>query len=307
MKLRRLLQKHTDAEAKDGLVQSFGDSYLVANNQIYRRIRQVALQLGYQYSADFDSSYTSLPLSQLDRLIHDKKIPYYDNVSVLRSLDFEAPNQIDWDHICDNLKKNHVFHESCHGVARAIFKELFKEKPTQQTKISLMLLEESFANSCELLSVVDANESVHKIFFESNSYICMFEDRHHLSAALNNFDKKSFFKFILLSYYHANFLNDNLTESDFKKCLSFCFGSTLKLGIKEQKNLRSLAKNAFALNPRFRFATTGFHLRRHGFTQSVEESLSFDHWKSLEANHLVLALDRLSKVVIEGSKTMGQT
>lgn len=297
MKLRLLLQKHNGAEAKDGLVQSFGDSFLVQNNQIYRLIRQAAYQQGFQYSSEFNSYYTSLPLSQLDRLIQDKKIPYYDNVSILQSLDSESPNQIDWDHVCDNLKKNHVFHESCHAVARTILEEAFKDKPTQQIKISLMLLEESFANSCELLSVVDADDAVHKIFFETNSYVCMFEDRHHLKAALNNFDKRSFFKFILLSYYHANFLNDNFTESDFSQCLSLSFGSAQKFGAKEQKILRSLAKNAFALNPRFRFATTGFYLRRHGFAQSVQESLSFDHWQSLESNHFSLALDRLSKTI----------
>ena len=95
-------------------------------------------------------------VSQLEWILQKKIIPYIDNTSVLKQLNDKLPENILWDDISDNLKGNHVFHESCHAVSRSLINEFYKD-PVLKTKNDfqnhtlMRLIEESFANTCELL------------------------------------------------------------------------------------------------------------------------------------------------------------
>jgi hypothetical protein len=285
MKLSNLIEQHRKfSKLPSALSESFGDGYLLENNSRYLRIRQQAVAKGFRFSFEQNDAYRALPLSQLDRLLKNKTIPYIDNVTVLAEIESRIPRLTVWNDISDNLKGNSVFHEACHAVARdeKLPNHLQRESgiDSGQAQTLSLLLEESFANASELLSILDADEAVHRIFLELNSYIYMLDDRVHLLKAESEIGSEALAKFILLSYLHANFLRE-ISDKDFERML-FLSGVSSALDPKKKKSLRQLSKIAFKLNLRFREVTTRFYLRLTGLKQEMPLLLKFDFLKSIE-------------------------
>ena len=290
MKLIRLLELHQNSSTSTSLATNFGDGYLLKYNRIYQNIRNNLLAFGYQLSDGPNSFYQALPLSQLDALLTNKKIPFTDNVSVLLEIEAKIPNSIQWNDIIDNLKPNHIFHESCHGMARENLElhlgalSATKDRQEFEQRALRMLIEESFANCCELLAVIDVHDQVHRIFFELNSYTHLFEERAHFISALKNFGHIELMKFLLLSYLHANFLHESLDERQFTRVLNLSFNHPSQLNPKDRKTLKALSKIAFRLDLRFRLITTSFYLRLSGIPKDMTDLLEFDFLARLESN-----------------------
>jgi hypothetical protein len=281
MKLSRLLELHDSVKAPEALPLNFGDGYLVKNNRIFANLRKEALKQGFTYSMDRNEFYGALPLSQLESLLKKKVIPYTDNVSVLRDVESRIPGSAVWNDITDNLKKNHVFHETCHAVARAFSTKLLDT----DSKVLRHLVEESFANTCELLAVIDAQDASHRIFFELNSYCILFEERTHLKNALQESGPLFAFSFFLLSYLHSNFLGDSLSEKTFARiiqCLNRRHPQAPVTDAKKLKALKALSRRTFELNPRFREVTTSFYFRLEGIQTPLPELLNFDFMEKIE-------------------------
>ncbi len=287
MKLTALLEKNQSVISEFGLGQNLGDHYLCTHNKIFANIRRAVLRHGFSFSDAQNRFYEALPLSQLDWILEKKTIPFCDNVGVLQDVDLKAKNQISWDDICDQLKRNYLFHESCHGVARSILGKQKIDLLGAQIEDSVhrhllrVFIEESFANTCELISIVDARDASHRIFFEWNSYVCMFNERSNLIQAISTFGESQVFKFVMLCYLHFHFQNDRLEDSQFQRILNF---SKYDFNVKPQaiKQMRSIAKIAFQLNPRFRETTTSFYLKKSGIAAPIEKLLEFDFMKVLE-------------------------
>ena len=280
MKVDNLLSKHDAFKTPQGLKNSLGDDFLLKNNSLFYTVRLKTLDLGFEFSEDFNPSYLSLPMAQLESILESKKIPYSDNVSALKKLNQNTGKNLEWDHIVDGLKANYVFHESCHALARNTSRNLKINTSQLQNKIVTILIEESFANACEFLLIAEAHDVPHRLFLEKNSYFTVFEDRTHLKNAIDKFSLGAVFQFMLFCYLHSNFLREQLTENDFKKILSLCDFKT----VPEIKVLKSLAQNAFALNPRFRYTTTEMYLRLNGLPMKVTEALNFDCFSVIASN-----------------------
>lgn len=246
--LRRPEETHAPVPV---LSRCLGDGFLLAKNRIYAQARRRATQSGFTFSSDQNDAYRALPLSQLESILQTKVIPYLDNVSVLEDLEKRIPKQTVWNDISDNLKGNSVFHESCHAFAN---RRLMGLEPGLR-----MLLEESYANACELISIIDAEDPVHRIFLELNSYVFMLNDRVHLVNAANGVGLSALTRYLLLCYLHANFLRESI---DFQRVVELAFD--VKPDDKMLKNLRQLAKIVFQLNPRFREVTTRFYFKLSG-------------------------------------------
>lgn len=276
MKLSNLLEYHRKY-ANDGVVRSFGDGFLCAKNRIYRRARERAIHAGFIFSDKQNDAYRALPLSQLDQILRAKSIPYIDNVTVLEEIESKIPRATDWSEISDNLKGNNILHESCHAYAREQLKGL-------DASLGL-LMEESYANTCELLTILDADDQVHRIFIELNSFVYMLDARVHLINAANEIGVEALFRYLFLSYLHANYLRQQVD-----------FEGTLKLAVKKtihpamEKSLRQLSKIAFQLNPRFREVTTQFYFKLHG----IQPRLDIDFLKVIESSKI--ARDFLERV-----------
>lgn len=274
MKISSLLEHHKKGTHAHGLIKNWGDSYLLNHNPIYATVRKSAIKMGYVCSLDKNDFYLALPLSQLDWILENKKVPYSDNVSVVESVEAKSPRLVEWDDISDNLKKNYIFHESCHAVARHCFAGL-KFNKNASSEITVSLLEESFANTCELLSVLYADDQVHRLFLEWNSYTHLFEERTNLLRAAKEFGGKKLFKFFLISYLHSNFLVESIDEKTLNKILLFV-DINVDRSAKSLKVWRALLKITFNLNLRFRTVTTRFYLRSRGDRRPLKEILNFD-------------------------------
>ena len=302
MKLSRLWIQHQQFEAQ-GLKDNFGDGYLVHHNKIYSNIRKKSLKNGFLFSSAENSLYQALPLSQLEWILSKKIIPYYNNVSALAEVNNKLPENILWDDISDNLKGNHVFHESCHSVARSLTSEIIPKNPAKnkfdlQKWTLIRLLEESFANSCELLAVTDASDVIHRIFFELNSYVVMFEDRTHLKKSLHDLGAENLTKWMILSYLQANFLRPSINDQTFEKMLLFLKPHQSSFSTADKKTLRAFSKIAFQLNLRFRQVTTSFYFKLSGVTLPLNELLDFDFLETLKnSQELCQSLDLLAKII----------
>ncbi|MBL7545911.1 MAG: hypothetical protein JNL11_18985 [Bdellovibrionaceae bacterium] len=297
MKLSHLLKLHKKNSPLLSLPKNLGDGFLLQNNFLYRIIREKAQQLNYHYSSTVNEFYLALPLSQLEAVLNSKSIPYSDNVSVLETVQDVAT----WDDITDNLKRNNIFHESCHAVARSLSTPLFKNaSAVPHSNVVRLLVEESFANACELLGIVDAEDPAHRIFYEANSYIFMYEDRFQLKKLLGLLGYPRTLKFLILSYLFSNFLHERITDNDFERILALIgLGQNQMIDLKV---LRSTAKIAFELNPRFRWVTTTFYLKLNGLAYTASQLNEIDFLSLLESNspHLNL-VDQLSQFVSENA------
>ena len=172
------------------------------------------------------------------------------------------------------------------------------ELNTQELQILVLsrLIEESFANTCELLAVVDAIDPVHQIFFELNSYVVMLEDKTNLKKALQDIGEHIFMKFMILCYLHANFLAPPLSDQKFEKLFSLISEKKSEFSLSQKKSMRALSKIAFELNLRFRMVTTGFYLKLNGISTPMAELKDFDFIQTMiDRPELMEFLDALIK------------
>ena len=291
MKISRLLERHLSAVHPTGLINNFGDTFLCQNNKIFKNVRSEALKLGFLFSNEQNDAYQALPLSQLASILSTKKIPYLNNVSVLKELEKQISNVADWDDINDNFKKNFLFHESCHAVARVYSKDIKIED-----RVLVMLMEESFANTCELLAVVEVNEAAHKIFYEWNSYTALFDSKSNLKSALLEIGSDILSKIIFFGYLHSNLLFDTMDEKQLGRILKIV--SKREFSAKQIKTIKSLIKICFTLDYRFKEVTTRFYMRLNGLTQNLDKRISLNYIDKFENNaELGLFLDKLILVV----------
>ncbi|MBC7420253.1 MAG: hypothetical protein H7328_05945 [Bdellovibrio sp.] len=278
MKLNRLLELHSDTTEPHHLSDNFGDSLLCKKNKIFSNIRKACLSRSYQFSSAQNEFYQALPLSQLEDVLTKKVIPYVNNVSVLKHLERNWPHVTEWDDLSDNLKRNFVFHESCHAVARS---EALASQQLTDSLVLQMLIEESFANTCELLAVIDAEDNAHRIFYEISSYTSLFEERTNLKNAQTEIGSEKLMEFILLSYLHSNFLFESLDELQFKRILKIIFKENSP-NPSQVKTMKRISKICFTLDEKFKFVTTGFYMRLNGYKMSQSNLLSFDFMARIE-------------------------
>jgi len=284
MTIRRLMELH-DQFASQGLPESFGDGYLMSHNEMYNKVRTEALKKDYRFSKENDVFYETFPLLQLEYLLSKKTFYYSNNVLALKSLSRTQLSVLDWEDIDGNLKRNFVFHEACHGIVREFTREHLEAlaPPSgldSQRRFTLrMLLEESFANTCELLGGMYAGDAAHRVFYEMNSYICEFESRTYLKKTKDDIGTEKLGLFFVLSYLHSNFLCERINESALQEILQMC--QLADVSMASVKNLRALSKIVFNLSERFRYQTTRFHLRLAGIETPFEKLVDYNFMSAL--------------------------
>ena len=276
------MQQHQQfSPASNGsIATNFGDGFLLAHNQIFAAIRKKIIQQDIQISSDMNSDYAVFPLSQLDVLLVQRKMYFYDNVSILKKIESKTPRTIDWDEISAQLRRNYLFHESCHFVSRAVTQKYPIKNADLTTPIVVTMLEESFSNACELLAVKDVEDAVHAVFFEFSSYIVHFETKSLIKKLISEIGFEKLFQWTMLSYLHSNFLVESINEQQTNSMLKF-LGITASGAV--IKKLKSLAKIAFQLNPEFLNATTGFYLKYNLISKSPNEIRKIDFMAHLES------------------------
>lgn len=267
MNLNTLLEAHIKRSPINALKDNLGDGYLLEKNRLYRNIRHHVLDAGFQLNQDYHNPYTVLPLAQLEELLTNKEIVYFNNVSVLTSL-AKKNDLIIWEDLSDILKKNYIFHESCHAIARSVSDRIqaFPEKD----KLIQFFLEESFANTCELMALVDCDDVIHRIFYKHNSYTSLFEERTHLKNTIHLVGEEQLFKFLMLCYLYSHFLFNRLDEKSFNGILDLV--NLKNLTPQALKSLKYLSKIPFTLDLEFRTITATLFLKLHRINTDIEKT-----------------------------------
>lgn len=303
MKINRLIDSHHKSSDPRSILDNFGDGYLLKTNRIFRNIRLRTLECGFVYHSEPSADFQALPLSQLEAILSSKQIPYTNNVAVLDKLVIKLRDQFNWEDISIGYKRNYVFHESCHAVARSEAVRLFKNKSELKTadeqnrECLQLLIQESFANACELLAVIDAEDQVHKFFYQINSYSSLFENRTHLKTAYEKMGDKFVFEFFLICYLFSNFLHQGLSEKQFDQILKLVTElSETKISSEDIKNLKILAKIPFTLDLNFRITTTGLYFRLLGLNRQTRDLLKYNFLETIESDILYRKfIDSISK------------
>ncbi len=290
MKLIKLLELHNAHSTPYAVPHNFGDGFLCQNNKIYAIIRDHSLKLGYTYSEENNLHAMVLPFAHLEQIFATHKIPMMNNVSVFEALGLKSLKEIEWQEIEMGYKRNYLFHESCHVVARDIL-----QKSNIENKILSLLLEESFANVSELFAMTLADQEAHQIFFSANSYTIAFEDADRINQIIKKFGFEKCFQFTLLAYLHSNFLYPTYTDKDFKALTKFIFKKELTQP--EAQQIGFLAEMAFSLDEGFKYATRGLHFKLNDYSEA-----DFNHLKKSYLSQLIAStnmtnlLDSLAKV-----------
>ena len=277
MRLSQVLKLHANHAASTQIPLCLGDGYLCQKSSLYLKIRSKTIQLGFKYSSLPSVSYQAFPMGELESLMTHKTIPYVDNSTALVSINDKCNGQLDWNHVVDNLKANYHFHESCHAVARSL-----KPENMTQTKdqVMAMIIEESFANTCEFLLIADAQDLIHRLFLEKISYFTVFEDRTTLKKMIEKYSLACLFELMIYGYILSHFFQENINEQDFKRLLETCrFPKECDVKI-----LKSLIKNAFSLNPRFRETTTEMYFKLNGLSGRTTDILNFDPLQHIQSS-----------------------
>ncbi len=284
--ISRLLEHHRKF-AKEGLPGSFGDGYLMVHNRVFRQMREAALKAGYKFNSERNDAYDTFPLLQLENLLQAKVLPYANNVSAFERLTSAQLEVLEWEDIDGNLKKNFVFHEGCHAVVRTLAGQTLGPLnqiagiESERNFAFRMLLEESCANTAELLGTIDVHDQVHRCLFEMNSYMANFDNRTNLKNAMADLGAGTLIKFMVLSYLQANFLRERIEDRQLQEMVGIA-AKGLVLDAKKVKTLRAMAKMSFQLSERFRVQTTGFHLRLAGIKTPSAKLFDFDFLAGLE-------------------------
>ena len=311
--LRELIDFHGQHFSKGSLKANFGDGYLMEYNPLYRSIRLSALDLGFKFSQSNYLEYQVLPLSQLESIIKTRTLPYIDNVKMLKQL---VKPQLTFNFKMGDLpepKKNYVFHESCHAVARSLRYSYFTAKKKsvlskreEQSQAVVLALEEAFANTCELLAFAFCSDNAALAFLKHNNYQDPSKtDKVIIDKSIAQFGFRAVFFITLFSFLYSNCLYKKLDFKELKQVKLFLVTKGLvepsEIDFDQAKKRKLLLKVfslGLSLSLGFRLNTARFCARLYGYKQSIFKLYERDPLEVLQENPQFSELiDNLFKVI----------
>lgn len=273
MKLSKLLDLDQSKE-QSVLQDCFGDAYLFEKNSFYKFIRLKIFECGYAFSNELNKDFINLSLSQLENILIKKIIPYFDNKTILNKIENQIPGQTEWEEISENLKRNFIFHESCHAYVRGITEKLILQDELTKNQYFYFLLEESYANTCELLGILDVNTAVDRYFYEIHSYIFEWEEKNYIKTLVDEIGLQKTMEYFIVCFLYSHFLYQKIEDKDFLRLLIYLELESVPQ--KTQKSLKILSRIAFRLNPQFRLLTSRFYFRLNKIEMPLKPLQSID-------------------------------
>ena len=308
MKVKALIELHKEySDVPNNLKESCGDGYLCHHNDIYRTIREVALDYGTKYRVGGTvqwHDYMVFPLVNFYEILMKKEVPYIDNFNVLRRLvkkypDITLPEKF----IRDSFKRNYVLHESSHCISHAFFSERaeveadwqscdFESSKTQ--RLVEGLLGEALANSVERLSSSVATSSTHIFLHVLNSFATYEPKTHELiQRSKKELGDNQIFKMLFITFFFNNLLGYEHSVSNVNLLIDHYASDC---GINEKVSSRALLSETLLkfcrLNTRFRDETSVVYFTSFGLG---------DEYKSL-TDEFVLNDENISGYLVQSAK-----
>lgn len=302
MKLRNVLDLHDAHQSVSSLKPSLGDGYLVQNNWIYQNVRQAYLSAGGSFTTEDFCNYVVLPYAALPKIIAARKIPYFDNVSVLKEIEIQRPLHFYASDLV-RIHPNHTLHESSHCLADIWLALTLTEKHSKklshmsadQMKAFRLMMAESFANAIESFGNLPNSTPESRYFYELNSYVTHSKKIQDLLRECSQ-DYGNWFTFqvLYISYLYSNCLQSEVGTKTVVK-IAQAVNKSSKLPTSESKpaSLLKLFNHAFDLSLEFRTQTADFYCRLMGIKSTIPQVLHVDILEILEQTTLIQ--DFLSK------------
>lgn len=308
MKVKALIELHKEyCDVPNNLKESCGDGYLCYNNDIYRTVREVALDYGTKYRVGGTiqwHDYMVFPLVNFYEILMNKEVPYIDNFNVLRRLvkkypDITLPEKF----IRDSYKRNYVLHESSHCISHTFYTELAEDEPGWESldfeslkmqRLVEGLLGEALANSVERISASLATSNTHIFLHVLNSFATYEPKTHELiQRAKKEIGDTQIFKMLFITFFFNNLLGYEHSTSSVDLLID---RFARDCGINGKTSNRELLSEALLkfcrLNTRFRDETSVVYFTSFGLG---------DEYKNL-TDEAVLKDEKTSSYVVQSAK-----
>lgn len=283
-KLYDLLRWHDDQVAKPALTYSLGDAYLYKSNPVFKNIRDHFLTLNYSYTQEDFCHYQVLPYASLPAILKEKKVPYFDNVTVLREIEKLHPKRFTCGELI-KVKSNYTLHESSHCIADHYLKNFNINNflssvatSADSKKAFKLIMAESFANAVESFANVYNLSSEQRLFYELNSYVTHNKKINSaLQECLDILGSEVTFQLIYISYLYANCLKSPPSTNIFQQIIEpLIFNEALRKKAIDSPSVRKIFNHGFELSLDFRLQTTGFFLSYSGINTPLMKVLDLD-------------------------------
>lgn len=258
--------KDEACSAPNALEDAWGDRFLCANNPVYARVRNAAVELGFRYSCEDTPlwrAYQCSRLTSLPRILRERTIPYLNTGWAVRTLIEERPDiRLPMNFVSTGVVEgNRAFHESAHAVADAALGEMSPPGRDRYRWVLNAVLAESYATAVERFAATfDADPLPDLVFFGLNSYARKGEESEKLKAALSGLAADRRFAVLLLAMFEANV---SASPSDAETTARVSEAAQCEPS--EYSAVDAVLGVAFALNMGFRDATTPAFFEALGF------------------------------------------
>ncbi len=295
IKLSELLSLHQSCLPRAGLAKCLGDGYLYQNNHLFRSVRDEFLKLGYSLTTDDFCHYAVLPYASLPTILKEKKVPYFDNVTVLQEIEALHPNLFNCEELI-KVKSNYTLHEAAHCLAANNLKDYSAERLSkvsnlhpESKQVFKIILAESFANTVESFANLYNQSSELRLFFEMNSYIN--HNKKMNSSLLQCCDllgNQNTFRLMFISYLYSNCLYPELPQKMYSEILGFLIpDAALAKKALDSSSPRKVFNHASQLSLDFRVQTTGFFCAYSGYKMPLHQLLKIDIVEILKKTDVV--------------------
>lgn len=289
--LKQLLQFHHQSTNQNGLKLSLGDNYLYHHNPLFKNIRDTFLKNGFTFTTEDFCNYTVLPYASLKEILKQKKVPYYNNVSVLENLEKNQSGFFQC-HDLVKVKPNYTLHESSHCLVDSFIQtqNLSASRLSDDSqKAFKLIMAEAFANTIESLANVYNTTAESRLFYEVNSYMIHIKKvNQNLTQTQDLIGLKNTFQLVYISYLFSNCLYTEPNQKSFLSLLDLIIQDThLRKKASDSQAVKKAFNHAFELNLDFRIQTTSFYCRYLGMNTDIQKLLNIDILKILSQTNIL--------------------
>ena len=305
IELSKILEIH-NSYSKEGQILShcFGDGFLYQTNPVFRNVRDYALKSRIKFTDRDFCFYKTMPLAALRPILKTNKIPYFDNVSVLKDLNKSLAKGFKYKDLVP-LRVSTVFHETCHciGSKSASNLDLSKAKlKINQKTVLRLILSEALANTAESIGNAFSLTPEARIFYAANSNIFFhdIEMARDIRNAIGNFGSKTVFRLVFISYVFSNLLYENASEETFLDAMRAVLDNDSSLSNPKNRNdLKTVFDRAFLLALGFRVKTADCFFKLSGIYDDLEKLLDIDFLEILKKSDCIQTFIAKSESLFE--------
>jgi hypothetical protein len=297
-------RRYQDATPFTGII---GDGFLYTQNPVYRSIRDVATSLGMKYVLGDQFDYVTCAHAALPKILETATASYIPNSPAFIKIEEACPGMFPLAHI-PQIRPLFLLHESAHFIAYRAFEQgsmSLKSDTGQRDYVFATLLGESFATTCESVSIHFAVDDLHREFhrLNTNNYIKDKQDYPRLvSRGIDCLGFEAMLKLVAIGFLFWNFGFDQLTAKGLTTVLKLC-GVRKEPGPEQRKALLELVNASFAIPNEFRVQVADFYFKYVGIHRNIHELLRFNFLEKLAKEpEWLTRLDALSTMALHGTR-----